>query len=40
MSSLIIEYIIDYLVSNTIEAKILRENFIFKVIFFCNLSKF
>jgi len=32
MSSYIIEYIIEYLLSNSQIAKILRENFIFKIV--------
>ena len=33
MASFLIEYIIDYLTGHSIEAKTLRENFVFKVSF-------
>lgn len=51
MASFVIEYIIDYLLSNSAIAKILRENFIFKIVpmlnadgvivgnYRCNLSQ-
>ena len=38
MASDVIEYIIDYLVGNSLEAKILRENFIFKIVPMLNID--
>lgn len=38
MASYVIEHIIDFLTGNTLEAKILRENFIFKIVPMLNLD--
>jgi len=38
MASFVIEYIIDFLTGNTQEARILRENFIFKIVPMLNID--
>jgi len=38
MTSYIIEYIIDFLLGNSFEAKMLRENFIFKIVPMLNID--
>jgi murein tripeptide amidase MpaA len=38
MASYIIEYIIDFITGNTVEARILRENFIFKIVPMLNID--
>lgn len=38
MASYVIEYIINFLIGNTQEAKILRENFIFKIVPMLNID--
>jgi murein tripeptide amidase MpaA len=38
MSSFVIEYLIDYLVGNSVEARILRENFVFYIVPMLNID--
>jgi len=38
MVSYIIEYIIDFIAGNSMEARILRENFIFKIVPMLNID--
>lgn len=38
MTSYVVEYIIDFLLGNTVEARILRENFLFKIIPMLNID--
>lgn len=38
MTSNVIEYIIDFLLGNTMEARLLRENFLFKIIPMLNID--
>ena len=38
MVSYLIEYVIDYLIGNTVEARILRENFVFYIVPMLNID--
>jgi len=38
MTSYLIEYIIDFLTGNTLEARLLRENFVFKIVPMLNID--